>query len=212
MTRYGSLVIVREGHGEAQAIEKLVARVGRDLGLVPDVFATLSANPRIVISSPETAVRAARVAARYRPDAILLTADLDDGCPADVAPRWAQAVRSEGLSMPVALVLFHREYETLALSVADSLAGMQLLPDVVLDAGVSAPADPEGHRDAKGWLGRHLMGGRRYKPTVHQLPLTTLLDVGALRAAGLSSYRRLENAMVHLAAQAQAGTAAVYPA
>ncbi len=205
----GRLAIIREGHGEAGAVDTLVAKVGKSLGVVPSVFASLPKSQRVAITSAESAVKGARLAAAMRPDAILLTADLDDGCPATLAPAWAGAVREANLGIPSALVLFHREYETLALSVASSLAGCDLAGITL--AAASPPENPETPRGAKEWISRNLMGGTRYKPTVHQLALTRLLKIQELQAAGLSSYRRLEGALTFLAGEVRDRSTGVYP-
>lgn len=208
----GRLVLVGEGHGERGALENLVAKVGLRTPGFAETFVGFHPTQRRTIRGPHDAVRAAEVAARYAPAGVVLTADLDDDCPATCAPEWAAAVRARDLPVPVAVVLFHREYETLAISVAESLAGRELVPGLTLTAPREPLADPESRRDAKGWISANLMGRTRYKPTVHQLALTRLLDVDALRAARLSSFVRLESALGFLTAAALQGRAGVYPA
>ena len=100
-------------------------------------------------------MRAGRIAEKLDPDAAMLTADLDDDCPRDVAPRIAARLREENFGFPVAMVFFHREFETLALSIAPALGGRQLWsragqPVEVLLHLVTVPDDPESVRDAKG--------------------------------------------------------------
>ena len=212
----GRLVVIREGHGELGSIENLVARVGLDLGVIPQVLASLPKSPRVVITDEESAVRAGQIAAKLSPDAALLTADLDDDCPHDFAPRVAARLRAEKFGFPVAMVFFHREFETMALSIAPALGGREIRSRAGQRIGVllhpaAVPADPESVRDAKGWVGRNLMSGRSYKPTTHQYPLTVAMPLPELRAAGLSSFRRLEHAMQFLGEQVSAGTAEVYP-
>jgi hypothetical protein len=82
---------------------------------------------------------------------------------------------------------------------------------LTLESASSIPENPEGPRDAKGWVGRELMGGVVYKPTVHQLPLVKALRVAELRASGLSSFRRLESAVNFLGEQTLTDAAGVYP-
>lgn len=210
----GRLLVIREGHGEAGAIENLTVRAIQGLGL-DSTFWSIPPSPRFVITSPESAVRAAAIAAESQPAAALLTADLDDGCPKFDAPRFSAAIRAEVFPFPIAVVLFYREFETLAISVADRLGGRELVStkgqSILTLTAAEVPSDPEAPRDAKGWVSRELMEDVSYKPTVHQLPLTRKLDVDELRAAGLSSYRRLESALQFLAAEVNAGTAGCYP-
>ena len=212
----GRLAIIREGHGEAGAVENLVSRVGKSLGVMPEVFWSIPQSPRFVVSSPDRAVRATEIAATLSPSAVLLTADLEDLCPAKSAPEFARAIRDTGFPFPVALVFFYREYETLAISIADTLGGRELKsmngkPIVTLSTPEKVPANPEEPRDAKGWVQRNLMNGSSYKPTVHQLPLTRALKIEDLRASGLSSYVRLEAALMFLAGQVLTNSRGVYP-
>ncbi len=211
------LVIIREGHGEAGAIENLVVRTVRSLGLFHHPFASLPQSPRYTITSPAGAVRAAQIAAAQAPGAALLTADLDDECPAKVAPTYAKTLAEQHFTFPLAIVFFHREFETLAVSIAGSLAGRELKSPagqsiLTLQTPTARLDNPERPRDAKGWVSRELMGGLHYKPTVHQLPLTREMRIEDLRAAGLSSFRRLESALLFLAEQVRSQSIGVYPA
>ena len=74
----GRLVVIREGHGEANSIENLVVRLCKDCGFYPAPFSSIPDSQRFVISSTDSAVRAAEIAAQQRPSAALLTADLED--------------------------------------------------------------------------------------------------------------------------------------
>ncbi|MFG1950702.1 hypothetical protein [Micromonospora sp. NPDC048830] len=212
----GRLVIIREGRGEDGSVENLVVRTGKELGVMPSPFWSIPPSPRYAITTPEQAVRAARIAATLNPSAALLTADLEDSCPATAAPRFADAVAKAGVGFPVAVLFFYREYETLAISIARSLGGSVLKSPtgqaiITLQSPQSVPSNPEQLRDAKGWVERELMGGVSYKPTVHQLPLTRAMKIAELRAAGLSSFRRLESALTFLATEVREGRAGIYP-
>lgn len=200
------LVIVGEGHGEVRALANLVARVGSSAWVIPSTLFVGGIHRR-PITDEASAVRAARFLAQGA-GAVLLTADLDRRCPRTVAPEWADALRTASIGVPTALVLFHPESETLALSVADRLAGRQVA-GVTLRTPLDPLADPEAHSGAKEWIRRNLLPA--YKPSTHQLALTQAMDIAELRAAGLSSYRRLESALRFLAASVEAGTTGVYP-
>lgn len=212
----GRLVLVREGFGEAGSLEKLVARVLHSRGHFPDPIRSFPESIRKAVTSETSAVQSVEIAARYSPDAVLVTADCDDLCPAEFAPSLASAIRARGFDFPVALVLFYREYETLAISIADSLDGQVLKSTAgtiitTMKFSGELPENPEQFRDAKGWLSRNLLDGQSYKPTLHQMPLTSRMGLDELRTAGLSSFRRLESAADFLAAELRAGTAGVYP-
>lgn len=211
-----SLLIVREGHGEAGSIENLVARVGIGQGVFPTILPSIRPSIRMAVTSPKTAVRAGEVARVHGVDALLVTADCDDDCPRDHAPLLAEAVRELALPFPVAVVLFYREFETLAIAVSGNLAGRTLSTNggqeiAKLQAPPQVPPNPEAFRDAKGWVGTNLLGGTAYKPTVHQKALTSALQIDELQASGLSSFRRLETAVRFLGDQVAANETGVYP-
>lgn len=209
-----SLLITAEGHGEVEACGRLVARTLKAQGHIPGAFNEIRPPRRFKIDGPGQLEAACEFARTQRPSALLVTSDWEDGCPAHDAKPLADRVRALGLPFPAAVVLFYREYETLALSVAQSLAGMALhLPTGIVQLSSSVPplADPEVPRDAKGWVKKHLFNGRAYKPTTHQLPLTKLMNPADLRAADLPSYRRLERGLDHLARNVLVGGTAVYP-
>jgi len=213
----GRLVIVREGHGEQGAIERLIARVAKSAGLIPSPIASIPESIRHVVTGPESALAAAEIAARYSPNAVLITADCDDMCPRDLAPQISAALRQRSFPFPIATVLFYREYETLAVSIADRLNGATLQSPggttiATLSLSAPMPNDPEAFRDAKGWIKKHLMGGQSYKPTTHQLPLTNQMSIDDLRTADLSSFRRLETAIRFLGSEMEHGTSNTYPA
>ena len=209
-----SLLITAEGHGEVEACGRLVARTLKAQGHIPHVFNTIPPPRRFKVEGPGQLETACEFARTQRPAALLVTSDWEDGCPATDAKPLADRVRTLGLPFPVAVVLFYREYETLALSIAQSLAGKTMhLPTGALQLSPTVPplADPEGPRGAKEWVRQHLFNGRAYKPTTHQLPLTKLMDPADLRAADLPSYRRLERGLDHLARNVMSGGTAVYP-
>ncbi|HYW07043.1 MAG TPA: hypothetical protein VE913_08815, partial [Longimicrobium sp.] len=70
--------------------------------------------------------------------------------------------------------------------------------------------DYETPRDAKGVVSTFFTGKRSYKPTVHQLPLTRMLNFARLRESELPSFGTLERSLVFLAANA-GHHAGVYP-
>lgn len=209
------LLITGEGHGEVESCGRLVARTLKAQGYIGSVFHHVAPPRRFKIDAPGQLENACEFARIQRPGALLLTSDWEDGCPATDAPKLAARVRQLGLPFPTAVVLFYREYETLALSIADKLAGKTLQMgngnSILLADSPKVPDDPEKPRGAKAWIEANLFGGLSYKPTTHQLPLTSLMEPADLRAADLSSFRRLEHGLDHLAQCVLNGTTDVYP-
>jgi hypothetical protein len=129
----------------------------------------------------------------------MILLDLDDGCPFKEAKTLAAEVRNLAVSVPVAVVFAHREYEAWFLASLDSIAGNHGIPD-----GTTYPGPVEGRRDVKGWLTATMPPGVAYKPTQHQAPMTHLLDPAAARLVS-RSFRRLEHALQELLQGAGAG-------
>lgn len=120
-------------------------------------------------------------------------------------------VRDLALPFPAAVVLFYKEFETLFLAGAGAMAGREVgdrRGRVIETIPAGVHPSPEHPRDAKGWVRDNLI--RAYKPTLFQSSLTRLLDLDAMGASSLSSYRRLVSALTFLSGNP--GVAgAVYP-
>lgn len=205
--------VLVEGRGEKASVLNLVNRLWADCGLA---FVSWREPIRFPNLHLERGIEKGCELIRARGDAeaLLLLRDDEDNCPREVAPARAQFIRTLGLPFPVAYVIMYREYETLFLASLPSLAGKEIVDDRgVRRPGIHASAlfvgNPEGPRDAKGWLTQHMPKGRSYKPTVDQLPLTRHLDFGLLRSAALPCFGSLERGLHHLAANR--GRSAVYP-
>jgi hypothetical protein len=206
--------IICEGHGEQSgALQNLVVRLWQELGLAPISWARTIRG--VGIAGKKGLSKYCELV-RAKPDAaaLLIVRDEDDRCPKDVAPSQAAWLRELGLQFPVALVLAHREYESLFLASIESLRGRDLSavngltrPGIQLTAEFSD--DPQDVRDAKGWISRHMPPERRYKPTVDQLPLTQLVDFELVRASGLPWFGTLQRALQHLSDNL--GAASLYP-
>ncbi len=121
-------------------------------------------------------------------------------CAAEVATSLAGAAMhvGAGKTFSVAVVFARQEYETWLIAGAASLAG-QRLPDgrrIKTDAKAPEGDLETSPRDAKGWLRGIVDGG--YKPTRDQAALTKMVDLEAIRARELRSFRRLESAVASL--------------
>ena len=204
----GKGYILVEGHGEVRAAHNLVVRVSHRLG-----SSIVWTPPRRLLNlhqwdSPRRGgVKRAAELTRSRPDAsaLLILRDEDDTCPRVLAPTMAARLRSLALPFPVAYVLLHPEYEVLFLPCLDRM-GAQGFPD-----GLVWDRDSwEARRGIKEWLSGQLPRGRAYKPTVSQLPMTRLLKLDRLAAAGVPSYGSLERALAFLS-EHEGGRGEVYP-
>jgi len=135
---------------------------------------------------------------------LLVIRDEDDACPRETAPLGARWLLEQDLPFPSALVLLHREYETLFLPCVAQMAGRPLVDErgisrTGLMESVTFNGDPESVRGAKEWLSGRFPPGRSYKPTLDQLPMTRMIDFKVLRQAKLPSFVHLERALRFLA-------------
>ncbi len=191
------LLIVAEGKGEMVAARKLVARLlverGHDTWIVPENAYKLGGLP-VFRSRPDETLDLVR---RKDPDALLFLSDLDDGCPAEAASGAAALFREAAFPFPVAVVLARCEYEAWMIASIETVSAADpRLPD-----GLTCDADPEGIRDAKGWLTARLPSGISYKPSLDQTRYTSAIDT-AIAAERSRSFRRLCHALDELAAGA----------
>ncbi len=205
--------LVVEGHGDVLAANNLVNRLWNDLGLPSIHWAQPIRGIGLV---GQTGLSKACALVRTKGDAehLLIIRDEDDRCPKILAPQVAGLLVKEALPFPVAVVLLHREFEALFLPCIHLLAGRNLLDErgisrPGLRAGTRFSGNPESIRGVKEWLGKNFTSGRRYKPTLDQLPLTQMLDFDVLRASGLPCFEKLERALRFLAQHR--GQQAVYP-
>jgi hypothetical protein len=175
------LVCVVEGKGDVEALPNLCSRVRDYLeawdwfvdpqpvrqprGRLVDESAPSPARP----CRADGAARAIRLALARPADAVLLTCDSDDDCPAVWGPS-ARAVVTQVTRGEAVMVV--REYEGWLLYAFGDAA--------LAKVGVT---DPERIRGAKEKL-RKLVPG--YKPTTHQLEITRKIDLGRLRRESAS--------------------------
>lgn len=212
--------VICEGHGErAGALNNLLSRLWSDLDLSLGMYF-----PECIrvsgVAKVETLQRyAATIRNRPDADALLILRDEDDGCPATIGPAHSRVLRDLQLTIPAALVLAKREFESLFLASLSTLAGRDLPvagPGGLVRPGIAAdalhPGRPDERRGAKEWLSRNWSGGRRYKPTTDQLPLTRMVDFDIVRGAQLDWFHTLERALRFLdAEQRMAGIGRTYP-
>jgi len=117
---------------------------------------------------------------------ILVLLDADDDCPAELGPQVLERARGIVPHCSVSVVLANREYEAWFLAAAESLHGQR---GFVFEPPPNF--EPERPRNAKGWLGERMAGGK-YRETTDQPAFTALMDLQ--QAFDLSrSFRKLSS-------------------
>lgn len=178
-----------EGHGENQAVPKLLHRIAQDLEF-PDV---LRINPPIRIKSGsflndlsyfQKYVSLAAAKAAQESGFVLILLDCDDDCPAQIGPRLLSQAKSVRSDVNYIVALAYREFESWFIAAISSLGGHHGIP-----AGLTSPQHLEEIRDAKGWLGQRMES--TYDPIVHQYKMVQEINLNEAKQS--SSFLRFYN-------------------
>ncbi len=175
------IACIVEGHGEVHAVPVLLRRVvaalrpGAELHVAHPIRI-----PKSRLVRPGELERAIELAARgiTLGDGIVVLVDADDDCPAQLGPELLARARRARSDRRIAVVIAKREFEGWFIAAAPSIAGHRGLA-----RNLETPADPEGVKDAKGWLRARSDAGASYQETVDQAALAGVFDFTAARAA-----------------------------
>lgn len=185
-----------EGHGDSQAIRRLIERVAQ--AYCADA-AVLVAKPQRVqrdrLLKPDELEHAVTLAARQlrdRSGGVLVLIDADDDCPRELAPALLGRARAAHRGVAVEIVLAEREFEAWGLAAAISLRGWRGLP-----SDLEPPPHPQSVRGAKEWLTERMPGAAVYSPTADQPSLAAAIDLEQARSA--SSFDKFCRAVCALA-------------
>lgn len=188
--RLGCIV---EGDGEVQAFPVLVRRIWQELE--PAGRLEMGRPFRLprgkLLNRPNELERALQFQ-RSSADAAIILTDSDDDPACQLAPRLLERARAASPGLPVAVVLAEREYESWFLAGIESLCGRRRLRD-----DLERPAAHRTLRDAKGWLGEHMLGDQPYDPVVDQAKLSAALDLHEARTHA-PSFDKLWRELVRL--------------
>ena len=163
-----------EGHGDVKAVPILIRRIVQSLHpeLQIDTPRPIRVHRSQVVKPGELERRVKLAASRTgRRGAIFIILDSDDDCPAKLGPELLQRAVNVRSDLPIAVVLAKREFEAWFLAAAESLRGQRELKNEL-----QSPNNPEGIRDAKGWLSRQMEGNRTYDEVSDQPAFTARFD------------------------------------
>ncbi|WP_433509433.1 DUF4276 family protein [Nonomuraea sp. CA-143628] len=179
-----TIASIVEGHGEMTAVPELLRRIAYASGIWEVRVPEPQRVPRGSMIAPggiEAAVRKSAALHITGPGGILVLIDADKDCPAALGPALLSRAREARGDKEIAVVIAHKEFEAWFLAAAKSLSGRRGLIDPL-----EPPPDPEGIRDAKGWLTAHKIDGTSYKETADQAALAALFDLEQARGGAPS--------------------------
>lgn len=185
-----TLVSIVEGDGEVAALPVLLRRLGE--WLTPNGYMALEvATPIRVrrdrfLNKDEEFSRYLSLASDKCGERgwILILLDADDDCPATLGKAILTRARRAQPHRPISVVLANREYEAWFLAAAESLHGQR-----GFELGPGEAVDPEVPRDAKGWIGSRMTGGK-YREITDQPAFSARMDL-ELASRRSRSFRKL---------------------
>ncbi len=178
-----SLVCIVEGDGEDRAVPVLIRRIASEILHRDDIrVETIRVRRDKFLNRVEERRRVFQLAAARSGDsrAILVLLDADDDCAAQVSAAVLKFAAEEIGHVRCRCVLAVREFEAWFLAAARSLRGVR---NLALD--LDPPVDPEGVRDAKGWLADRRTPSR-YAPTIDQPAFAARFDLHQARGGAPS--------------------------
>ena len=169
-----------EGHGDVKAVPILIRRIATDLYPELTIRTYPTRIPRTKLVKVNSLERTIELMVRRigRQGAIFIILDSDDDCPAKLGPELLQQAVNVRSDLPIAVVLAKREFESWFLAAAESLRGQRGLKN-----DLQSPSNPEGIRDAKGWLSSQMEGNITYDERNDQPAFTARFDFKQARHA-----------------------------
>lgn len=182
------VVPIVEGDGEVAALPVLLRRIGA--WLTPGDFTEVQQPIRVrrdrFLNKDADFQKFLGLASAKAGDSgwILILLDADDDCPANLAPQIFERACDVAPNRRISVVLAKREYEAWFLASAESLNGKRGL---VLEGHLVI--NPETPRNAKGWLGERMRGGK-YREVTDQPAFSAEMDLEQARERS-RSFRKL---------------------
>ena len=168
------IVCIVEGHGDVIAVPILIRRIVQSLcpELQIDTPRPIRVHRSKVVKPGELERRVELAASRTgRRGAIFIILDSDDDCPAKLGPELLKRALQVQSNLPIAVVLAKCEFEAWFLAAAESLRGQRGLKN-----DLQSPSNPEGIRDAKGWLSSQMGDNKTYDEVSDQPTFTARFD------------------------------------
>ena len=177
------LVCIVEGDGEVRAVPVLVRRIASEVLHRDDIRVdTIRVRRGKFLNRVEERRRVFQLAAARSGSSggVLVLLDADGDCAAQVSAAVLKFATEEIGHVRCRCVLAVREFEAWFLAAAHSLSGARNLA-----ADLHPPENPEGVRDAKGWLAER-RSPSRYAPTIDQPAFAARFDLTQARGGAPS--------------------------
>lgn len=196
------LSTIVEGHGEVEALPRLIRRVARELPW----SGHLLLNPPLrvprdrFIRNTAEFERYVELAARRTQGrgAVLILLDAEEDCPARLGPELLNRACQFRHDVPLAVVMPKRKFEAWFVAAAPSLGGVENLPQ-----SLQPEPDPESLSDPKQWLAEQMR--QKYIEPRHQPIFAARMDLNLARRA--PSFDKLCRDLARLLTSAPAPTA-----
>ena len=210
----GKFVPIVEGDGEVEAVPVLLHKLLQERR----AFQFQIASPKNAHGCEnlrkeggiERFVRYAWLEPKCSAVIVIIDGDTASDCPKTFAQSLAARVRRLNGPRPVAIVIANREYEAWFLASLPSIVGKRINESLTFPDKAALTGDPEAVRGVKEWLTRQLPRGKAYKETIHQAPMTRLIDPELARNRS-RSFRRICHAVEQLLNQIESKTSIVTP-
>lgn len=173
-----SIFPIVEGHGEVSAVPLLIRRIlHEEFG---NFGCSILAPYRLARSKIckfdvdlEKAVRLGGLKLADEAGGVVIIADADDDCPADLQEKFMDFYNEHGFNFPVSFILANKEYEAWMIACGENMRNHGWVRD-------DAPShdNPENIRDAKGFFCREILVEEKiYSETVDQIKFTAQIDL-----------------------------------
>jgi hypothetical protein len=179
--------IIVEGHGEEQALPKLIRRILHQVEPAATVSAELRRIPKSKLIRPDELEKAVEALSRQigRTNPIIVLADADDECPVELRDSLCNRCEIAHKDLNISIVIAQREYESWFIAAARSL-----IQKGYLTTSLMPLSNCESIGGAKEWLTKHMRSSGPYSPTRHQTLFSLVMDLEEAR--GARSFRKLE--------------------
>lgn len=211
MTDSPVIVPIVEGDGEVEAVPLLLRRILSEIHGRYDIRIQRPINTKgktKLLKKFESFLEYARKDPQC--NAILVLLDGDEDCPRDLAAYLVHTAAGLNLSVPIAIICAHREYEAWFVASLDSETRDSIRATLGLSETAVHEGDVESIASPKGWMQVQMPQGTGYKETQHQPALTEYIDIEHTRCRS-RSFRRFCHAVEELLGAIDSGTPIVTP-